>query len=175
MEDKGIGLLIGLVFSLILLAGGIFFMIKPSMDRKREYNNILKIANTKCVLICRYISGLPDLTEHIPCYMFADDEKITIIPTNNKNVKITLQISKIKKLEHIPFVGAGNLLIPREQGENDSIIIQYESENGEIKELTFSLDVNVYESRFNNYSASECNLIPFVRNHLKKEKLNIEL
>lgn len=169
---EGIGLLISFIICLLLMALGIYILIKPSRDRARLYNNTLKIASAECVLMCRYISGLPDLTEHMSCYMFADYEKITVIPTDNKSIKISLQISKIKKFQNIPSVGAGLLT---SQGDNNSIIIQYESENSEIKELIFSLTVSVYENRFNNYAASECNLIPFVRNHLKKEKLNIEL
>jgi hypothetical protein len=86
----------GIYLSFIVIGLGIYFMIKPSIDSTRTYNNTLKIVNAKCVCICKYISGLPDLTENMSCYLFADDEKITVVPTDNRNIKISLQLSKIK-------------------------------------------------------------------------------
>jgi hypothetical protein len=61
------------------------------------------------------------------------------------------------------------------QEKNSSIIINYESENKEMKELIFSLTVNVYENKFNNYVASECNIFDFVNEHIPKQENIIDL
>ncbi len=142
------GLYIGFILILILLAVCIFFIIKFFSNIARARNNMLEIADGKYICTCRHMSGLPELTENISCYMFADDKKITIVPTDNKNVKIYLQLSKIKKFQNIHEVEP--LSSMQQEKENNKIVIQYESENGVNKELVFSLVANISKNTFNN-------------------------
>lgn len=162
-----------IIFGILLLAIGIFFMMKPSLDRTRTYNNTLKIVNAKCVIVCKYISGLPDLIEHISCYLFADDERLTIMPVDNKNVKISLQLSKIKSFQYISPIGAAT--ITEQQGKNGSIVILYISENSELMKITFSLVVSIHENIFNQYAIYQCDINEFVNARIPKQKINLEL
>lgn len=164
-----------LILCIIVIAIGVYYMNKPKRDLEAFYNKRLADNNAKCALMCRYIKGLTDLIENISCYIFADEQKITIVPIDNEDVKISLQISKIKTFQHILSIGSGNLIISPQQGENNSIIIHYESENNEIKELVFSLTVNLNENRFNLYAASQCNIIDYVNARIPKQKTNINL
>ena len=168
--------IIGILFvSIMLFYISVYYMNKPQRDLEAFYNKKIEEFKAKCALMCRYIKGVSDLIENVSCYMIADEQKITIIPIDNEDIRISLQISKIKTFQLIMSIGTGNLLFTPQQGENNSIIIHYETDNGEIKELVFSLTVNVTENRFKSFDISQCNINEFINARIPKQKTTIEL
>lgn len=173
MSNEILGLL--LILCIIVIAISVSYMNKPKRDLEAFYNKKISEFKAKCAIMCRYIKGLPDLIENVSCYIIADEQKITIIPIDNEDVRISLQISKIKIFQLIMSIGSSNLLLTPQQGANNSIIIHYETDNGEIKELVFSLTVNITENRFNLFAISQCNINEFINARIPKQKTTIEL
>lgn len=124
-------------------------------------------------MILRYVEGIEELVENASCYLFADEEKLTIVPIENANTKITLLLTKVTLFQYTDKVKSNVTTIrPREQS---SVTIRYLSHNNDTNEIIFSTILSVEEDLFDNYAISKCNLYKFVNERITKQETIIEL
>lgn len=167
----------GLILFFFILAFALFclYFFLVNKNKKKialQYNNSLKLTNAKCVLMLRYLEGIEELVENASCYLFADDEKLTITPLEYINTKIILSLSKINSFQYTNKVTS---VMNIRQSTQNSITIRYLSNKDEINEIVFSTVLTVKEDLFDKYAISKCNLYKFVNERLPKQETTIEL
>lgn len=167
---EGYGLILFLF--IICLIIGISLISYGNNQTAILYNKSLNLTNAKCVLVCRYVNSNLDLKQDTPCYLLADDEKITIIPIEITDIQIPLYLTKITSFRH-SFTGTNNSLAGSNLPGANNLIINYISDVDEIRQLTFSLILSNGEIHFNKYAISKCNLYKFVNERIPKQETTI--
>lgn len=162
------------IFSFVCLIMLIALVSYASNQTAKFYENSLNLVDAKCVLMCRYRGDLLSLKQNAPCYLFADDEKVTIIPVEMTETQIPLYLAKITSFQHA-YKGSNNSLAGSNLPGTNNIIISYISEDEDIKELTFSLMLTAGEIKFNKYAISKCNINEFVNQRISKQESTIKL
>lgn len=163
-------------FIIAIICFSLYFVIKNRNNKKiiSIYNNSLKLVDdAKCVLICRYLEGIDDLVTNASCYLLSDEEKLTIIPLEYTNTKITLSLSKIKSFQYTYKV-ITNVTPIRPRSEK-YITILYLSNSDDLNEIIFSTVLSAEEDLFDKYALSKCNLYTFINERIPKQETIIEL
>lgn len=161
-------------FLLILFyIASIFFIEHKKLKNSllSDYKNKLNITAAECALYCKYLFGIDRLNENTVLCLCADNESIKI--TSGNTIIKTIYISDILIFEEYDLNSAmqkmmlAGAAVPIDSKPFSKFIaLDYFSDNNEIKELFFSLDLDKHRIKANKFFLSKCNIYDFINKRL---------
>lgn len=137
----------------------------------KDYKNKLNNTSTKCALYCKYLFGIDKLNENKLCCLCAGDDCIKI--TSDDAIIKTINILDIiifetcdlnEAIQKMMIAGAA---VPIDSKPfSKFIVLDYFSDNNEIKELFFSLELDKWHLKSNKFFLSQCNIFDFINKSL---------